>query len=97
SRGIGRGIAFELAALGWDMVINYASNTAAANETAARCVAVARDGGKQIRPEIYQADIGSNSDRRRLIDFTRTQFGRLDLLVNNAGVAPVVRADILEA
>jgi NAD(P)-dependent dehydrogenase (short-subunit alcohol dehydrogenase family) len=37
------------------------------------------------------------ADRRKLIDFTRETFGRLDLLVNNAGVAPTVRADLLEA
>jgi NAD(P)-dependent dehydrogenase (short-subunit alcohol dehydrogenase family) len=97
SRGIGRGIALELAKLGCDLVINYASNTAAAQQTAAECVAVALTEGKKIRAEICQADIAKAEDRRGLIDFTRTKFGRLDLLVNNAGVAPTVRADILEA
>ena len=97
SRGIGRGIALELAALGWDLVINYAANSAAGQQTAADCISVARDRRKVVRAEICQADIGSSSDRHKLIEFTRARFGRLDLLVNNAGVAPHVRADILEA
>jgi len=97
SRGIGRGIALEMATLGWDLVINYATNGAAARETAADCIALARTNGKTIRGEICQADIGSNPDRRKLIDFTTSNFNRLDLLVNNAGVAPRVRADILQA
>lgn len=97
SRGIGRGIALELAKLGHNLVINYAGNVAAARQTAADCVATAAGGGKPIRAEICQADISKSEDRKKLIAFTQAQFGRLDLLVNNAGVAPDVRADILEA
>jgi NAD(P)-dependent dehydrogenase (short-subunit alcohol dehydrogenase family) len=97
SRGLGRGIALELARIGCDLVINCASNLAAAQRTAADCLAAARAGGKAIRAEICPADIGSHSDRLKLIEFARAEFGRLDLLVNNAGVAPEVRADILEA
>ena len=97
SRGIGRGIALELATLGFDLVVNYAGNETAARQTAADCVAQAKAGGKTIRAEICQADISLAADRARLIDFTRSTFGRLDLLVNNAGVAPNVRADILDA
>ncbi|MCW5551745.1 MAG: 3-ketoacyl-ACP reductase [Verrucomicrobiae bacterium] len=97
SRGIGRGIALELARLGYDLVINYAGNEAAARQTACDCGALARDCGRTIRAEICQADISKSAERHKLIDFTRATFGRLDLLVNNAGVAPDVRADILEA
>jgi len=50
-----------------------------------------------MRAEICPADIGRSTDRLRLIEFVRSKHGRLDLLVNNAGVAPEVRADILEA
>ncbi len=97
SRGIGRGIAFELANAGHDLVINFASNTAAARETASDALARAGEAGRSIRAEICQADVSVTADRHRLIDFTRTTFGRLDLLVNNAGVAPELRADILDA
>ena len=97
SRGIGRGIALELAKIGYDLVINYASNASAARQTAADCVSAAQAAGKTIRAEICQADIGSGAERRKLIQFTKEKLGRLDLLVNNAGVAPEVRADILEA
>jgi NAD(P)-dependent dehydrogenase (short-subunit alcohol dehydrogenase family) len=97
SRGIGRGIALELAKLGYDLVINYASNASAAQRTATDCVSAARAAGKTIRAELCQADIASSADRRKLIQFTKEKLTRLDLLVNNAGVAPDIRADILEA
>ncbi|RYD66232.1 MAG: 3-ketoacyl-ACP reductase [Verrucomicrobiaceae bacterium] len=97
SRGIGRGIALELArGATHDLVINYAGNEAAARECRDLCldaVAVRRD----IRVEIVQGDVSKREDRERMIGFVRERFGRLDLLVNNAGVAPSVRADLLEA
>jgi 3-oxoacyl-[acyl-carrier protein] reductase len=96
SRGIGRGIALELAYLGHDLAINFASNEAAAKQTAAACVERALTAKRTIRAEICQADISKAGDREHLIEFTRRTFQRLDLLVNNAGVAPEVRADILE-
>ncbi len=96
SRGIGRGIALELAACGFDLVLNFARNTAAAERTAADCVAQAAAGQKVVRAELCAADIGLSQDRRKLIEFTRARLGRLDLLVNNAGVAPAQRADLLE-
>ncbi len=94
SRGIGRGIALELARLGHhDLLINYAGNEAAARE----CKSLCEKASPGRRVEIIQADISLPADRERMIDFTKTQFGRLDLLVNNAGVAPNVRADLLDA
>jgi 3-oxoacyl-[acyl-carrier protein] reductase len=98
SRGIGRGIALALAHLGgYDLAINYHSNETAAQETAAACREEARRAGHRLRAEIVRGDVAAAVDRRALIDFMRTVYGRLDLLVNNAGVAPSVRADILEA
>jgi len=97
SRGIGRGIALELAGAGWDLVINYAGNAEAAAKTAKECIEAATKANFRIRAETCRADISSAADRKALIGFTRDTFGRLDLLVNNAGVAPEVRADILDA
>ena len=97
SRGIGRGIALELAAIGHDLLINFASSSKAAAETARDCELRARDAGHPIRTAVCQADIASAEARRNLIEFCRKEFKRLDLLVNNAGIAPAVRADLLEA
>lgn len=97
SRGIGRGIALELAKEAFDLVINYAGNVSAAKQTATDCGSAAAKNGKTIRAEICQADVANSKDRERLVQFVREKFGRIDLLVNNAGVAPDVRTDILEA
>ncbi|MDO8630025.1 MAG: SDR family NAD(P)-dependent oxidoreductase, partial [Phycisphaerales bacterium] len=97
SRGIGRGIALELSGIGLDLVVNYAGNQSAAEETAAVCVAHAARAGHTIQAKICQGDVGQASDRQRLIAFTKSAFPRLDLLVNNAGITSIGRADILEA
>ncbi len=91
SRGIGRGICEALGALQWNVVVNYASNAAAAQEVVQAVHAL---GGKAIA---IQADISAAADRDRLVRESLAAFGRIDLLVNNAGVAPNVRADLLEA
>jgi 3-oxoacyl-[acyl-carrier protein] reductase len=92
SRGIGRGIALELAKLRFDLVLNYRSNQEAALDAAGQCAAFHDD----IRVETFQADIGKAEDRDRLIQFAREKFPRLDLLVNNAGIAPKQRVDMLQ-
>jgi 3-oxoacyl-[acyl-carrier protein] reductase len=93
SRGIGRGIAVALAGAGFDLVVNYAGNRPAADECLALCAAA----GPAGRYQACQGDVAARPDRERLLAFTRETFGRLDCLVNNAGVAPSVRADVLEA
>jgi 3-oxoacyl-[acyl-carrier protein] reductase len=91
SRGIGKGIALSLARGGFDVVVNYAGNAAAATATARE---VEEAGAKA---HVVQADIAVAADRARLVDEAYSAFGRLDVLVNNAGVAPNVRADLLDA
>ena len=60
-----------------------------------------RDAAESLRAEtgaeILQCDVGSRDHRQALLEFARERFGRLDLLVNNAGMAPRERRDILEA
>lgn len=94
-RGLGRGVALQLAEQGCSVAINYAGNRAAAEETAAACARVAPKPEQRFIP--LQADISQKADRARLVAETLTQLGRIDALVNNAGIAPKVRADITEA
>jgi 3-oxoacyl-[acyl-carrier protein] reductase len=90
SRGIGRAIAVELGKKGWAVTVNYRDNSGAAAEALSL---VEQAGGRGI---MIQADIARAGERSRLIEDTLARFGRIDLLVNNAGMGPRVRMDILE-
>jgi 3-oxoacyl-[acyl-carrier protein] reductase len=95
SRGLGRGIAQHLATRGYSVAINYASNVQAADETLALCEA-----GRQTDDQHFltvQADVANAADRERMLAEVLAHFGRLDCLVNNAGVAPNTRDDIVDA
>jgi 3-oxoacyl-[acyl-carrier protein] reductase len=85
SRGIGRAIAVELAKT-HQVVATYRGNQEAAESL--------RD---ETGAEIIRSDIGSSSDRDELVTRLRASYPRLDLLVNNAGIAPRERRDILDA
>lgn len=85
SRGIGRAIALELAR-DHKLIATYRGRRDAAEELRA-----------QTGCEIFQCDIASRADRAALVEFARERFDRLDLLVNNAGIAPRERRDLLEA
>jgi len=90
SRGIGRGIVLALAKRGWSVVINYRSNQKAAEDT----LRIAREvNGSGM---LVQADISKIEDRKRMVEEILHALGRIDLLVNNAGMAPRKRLDILE-
>ena len=95
SRGIGRGIARELARLGWNVAVNYAGNAPAAEECRTLCEQTSPHAAN-ARFITYQADIALREDRARLLEAVVGEFGWIDLLVNNAGVAPLVRKDMLE-
>src|SRR5574337_1456666 len=94
SRGIGRGIVVELARIGFSVAINYVANQSAAEESKRLCVQ-AKSGTGVF--ETFRADIARSDDRARLLSEVRARFGWIDLLVTNAGVAPRVRKDLLEA
>ncbi len=95
SRGLGRGVAIALAKEGHDLAIHYATNAEAADETARLCRAVATDPQQKFFP--VAAQLASAADRQAMMDAVLGEFGHLDALVNNAGIAPKVRADITEA
>jgi NAD(P)-dependent dehydrogenase (short-subunit alcohol dehydrogenase family) len=91
SRGIGLGIAEALADSGFDLAINGVREPA---DVADALTALGRRGAN-VR--YCRGDVSRAPDRQTMLNEVRTHFGRLDVLVNNAGVAPNVRADILEA
>lgn len=80
SKGIGAGIARRLASEGAKVVVNYASSEAEANEVVA---SIESDGGSAIA---VRADVRNTSEVDALIKSTLDHFGRLDIVVNNAGV-----------
>lgn len=90
SRGIGFGIAQRLGLDGFQVVI-VATGPQEKNQEALDLLT--RD---QITWAYVQADISDHDDRLRIVEEAVKAFGRIDVLVNNAGVAPKVRADLLE-
>ncbi len=91
TRGLGLAIAEQLAADGFALAINGRRDPA----DVAGVVKQLQGQGTEV---LYcQADVADADSRQQMIDEIRQSFGRLDVLVNNAGVAPNERADILEA
>jgi 3-oxoacyl-[acyl-carrier protein] reductase len=90
SRGIGRGICLSLARRGYAVAVNYAGNAAAAEETRT----VLAPHGPTL---LLQGDVSSEEDRQRLHRTLIHQWGRIDALINNAGITSQGRKDILEA
>jgi 3-oxoacyl-[acyl-carrier protein] reductase len=80
SRGIGRAIALELAAQGCDLILT-ARDEAALAKVAGEVRATGR------RAEVLAADLREEAEPKRLADFARDRFGRLDILINNAGAS----------
>jgi 3-oxoacyl-[acyl-carrier protein] reductase len=90
SRGIGKAIVLALAARGWQVAFSFLSNLATAQQTLAEVEAA---GGRSL---MQQADLAVAGDRQKLLDRVISTFGCLHLLVNNAGMAPRQRSDLLE-
>ncbi|MGA3205941.1 MAG: SDR family NAD(P)-dependent oxidoreductase, partial [Bryobacteraceae bacterium] len=85
SRGIGRAVAIELSST-HRVLATYRGRKDAADSLRAETGA-----------EIFPCDLGSQDDRRALLAFAQERFENIDLLVNNAGMAPRERRDILDA
>src|SRR5207302_9857743 len=93
SRGIGLGVARELAASGFHIAINGRREQADVAATLAELKSAG--GGGDV---LYcRADVADRADHERMLPQIQARFGRLDVLVHNAGVAPDVRADVLDA
>lgn len=91
SRGIGRGICIELARHGYSVAVNFVGNHDAAKETERLC----REHGAEAL--LCQGDVSLTADRDRIVDAMLSAWGRIDLLVNNAGITSLGRKDLLEA
>ena len=80
SRGIGRAIALRLAAEGAKVAINYAGNTAKAEEVKAE---IEKNGGQAM---LVQADVSDSAAVEAMVNSVVAEFGQIDILVNNAGI-----------
>jgi NAD(P)-dependent dehydrogenase (short-subunit alcohol dehydrogenase family) len=89
-RGIGRAICQELARYNYAIAINYAANEEAARETQ-------RLLGPSAASMLCRADVGNTRERDWMVEEVLAHWGRVDVLVNNAGITSVGRKDVLEA
>mgnify|MGYP002639814097 CR=1 FL=1 len=80
SSGIGRSAALALAKAGYDVVINYSRNEPGANETSAAAQA---EGASTL---VYRCDVAEDAEVKAMLAATKERFGRLDALINNAGI-----------
>lgn len=81
SRGIGRATAIRFAKEGFNVAVNFKENEAAASEI---CEEIKKNGGSA---KAYRADVSQNDEVKAMINFIREDFGEIDVLVNNAGIA----------
>jgi 3-oxoacyl-[acyl-carrier protein] reductase len=91
TRGIGLGIATELAKAGFDLAVNGVRDEAAVKSVLEELSKL----GAQVT--YVRGDVSKNEDRRRMVEEILDRFGKINILVNNAGIAPPERKDILEA
>jgi len=91
TRGIGLGIAIELAKAGFDLAINGMRDEAEVKSV----IAELSDYGVQVA--YFRGDVSKKEDRQGMIEKILERYGKINVLVNNAGIAPPDRKDILEA
>ncbi len=90
-RGIGAGIVDKLAAEGWNVAF---CGRKPVEEFSTRCAEI--EAKYNVKALYIQADVSNAHDRERLLNAVLEKFGSIEALVNNAGVAPQVRCDLLE-
>lgn len=81
SRGIGRATAYEFAKRGYDVAINYVRNDVKANE-----IKDIIEKDFDVKVKTYKADMASEDDLKKMVEEIYNDFGRIDVLVNNAGI-----------
>jgi len=98
SRGIGKGIALELARLGYDLVIAHYDFDDRHRPDESNALETRKQAQhRQATCEVLRMDVSNAHDRTELLELAKDRFGRCNMLVNNAGVAPAKRLDLLEA
>jgi 3-oxoacyl-[acyl-carrier protein] reductase len=80
SRGIGKAIALKFAALGANIIINYASNEKKAQEVADE---VKKAGALAL---LYKCDVSNSEQVKEMVSDVKDKFGKIDILINNAGI-----------
>ena len=91
TRGIGLGIAIELAKAGFDLAVNGIRNREAV-------IPILEElGSYGVQVDYIKGDVASKEDRKNMLSAVIERFGKINVLVNNAGIAPPERKDILEA
>ncbi len=80
SRGIGRACAIELAKAGYDIAVSYAGNDEAANNTINELLALG------VKAKAYKFDVANKEACAKAVEEVLADFGKLDVLVNNAGI-----------
>lgn len=83
SRGIGKSIALELSKAGASVVINYSKDQSGAEST---CSTIRGEGGYA---EVYKADVADYEEVSEMIDYIANRFGKIDILINNAGISKI--------
>ncbi len=89
--GVGRATALDLARRGCAVLVNYSRSKDEAEQTAAEAAAFG------VKAIAVQADVAQDTDCRRMMDAAVREFGRLDVLVNNAGTTSFIKHDDMEA
>lgn len=91
TRGIGLGIATELAKAGFDLAVNGIRNEAEVKPVLEEL------GRYSVQVAYIRGDVSKKDDRRHMVNAVFEKLGKINVLVNNAGIAPTERKDILEA
>ena len=94
-RGLGQGIAIEMARSGLSVAIHYGSSKSGAIETAELCNKESKNENQYF--ETVQADLANSNSRNSIIEQIEEKFGHIDALINNAGITEPNRRDCLEA